>query len=198
MNLVVSITWKAQHMTKQNVRITSWLSMSKETFLVIIMIIISNQSPNHSTVILILGISWSCHRHNFGKESLLFFNHREFFLLIKASELLHRLSEHCPCRFSCNGRNWWRPSQVKHSFDTDQIDLSDWRKKYVGEKNKQNWMLAKKLNMHSFQWQDLKRDIIGKKKVENLIFLILSRHSWLIQTLYFLGLLNPFIRENRI
>lgn len=41
------------------------------------MIIISNQSPNHSTVILILGISWSCHRHNFGKESLLVLQHIE-------------------------------------------------------------------------------------------------------------------------
>ena len=176
MNLVASITWKAQHMTKQNVRITSWLNMSKETFLVTIMIIISNQSPNHSTVILILGISWSCYRHNFLKESLLFFDHREFILWTEASELLHRLSEHCPCRFSFNGRNWWRPSQGKHSFDTDQIDLSDWRKKCVREKTKQNWMLAKNLNMHSFQWQALKRDIIGKK-IENSIFLILRTYS---------------------
>ena len=31
-------------------------------------------------------------------------------------------------------------------------------------------MLAKKLNMHSFQWQDLKRDIIGKKSRKFNIF----------------------------
>lgn len=41
------------------------------------MIIISNQSPNHGKVILILGISWSCQRHNFGKQNLLVLQHIE-------------------------------------------------------------------------------------------------------------------------
>lgn len=67
--------------------------------MVIIMIIISNQSPNHGTVILILGISLSCHRQFWKRKFTSSSTHTEFLLWTEASELLHRLSAHCPVDF---------------------------------------------------------------------------------------------------
>lgn len=97
--------------------------------MVIIMIIISNQSPNHGTVILILGIPWSCHRHKFGKESLLVLQNIENLFCEQKPLSCYTGCQHTgPVDFHLSEKEI-KTFQVKPRFDTDQIDLSDWWKK---------------------------------------------------------------------
>lgn len=156
--------------------------------MVIIMIIISNQSPNHGTVILILWIPWLYNRHNFGKESLRVLQYIE-----------NLFCEQMP--LSCyTGCQHTAPADFHLMEGTDEdltkenIGLTQTRqtcltegKNVLNKKNstkqnqknpktqtqlecrkKNNWMLVK--NIHSLWWKTLKIDIIKKRENSTIWF----------------------------